>query len=61
MPRYDYECSSCNHKEEHEHSMKDKLSICPKCKKTTYSVVIRPTAIKFNGSGFFVNDYKDSK
>ena len=58
MPNYDYECGSCNHQQEHEHGMMDKIKNCPKCNSEDYYNIIRPTTICFKGSGFYINDYK---
>ena len=61
MPTYTYECQLCDKTFEVVHSMKTKPKRkCPECGHHTLELVITPPAIKFIGSGFFVNDYKDT-
>jgi len=60
MPTYQYECSSCGHTFEIFQSMtKDRLSKCPKCKKSKLQRLIGTgSGIIFKGSGFYETDYK---
>lgn len=58
MPLYEYECEACGHRFERIQKFSDSpLEECPACgKKKLYKLVSSP-AIKFKGSGFYINDY----
>lgn len=60
--RYEYKCDKCNTIKEVFHGMNespDVLCDCD-CQCVTYmKKVISKPAIKFNGSGFYINDYKE--
>lgn len=61
MPIYEYKCDSCEHQfEELQEVKEDPLTLCPKCDKKTLRRLFGTPALKFNGSGFYVNDYKDT-
>lgn len=65
MPTYIYECDKCG-VFECFHSIKDKLDKCPNCNNNIQRVVgsrVGCPSIKFNGTGFYVNDtrYLDSE
>jgi len=58
--RYEYICDYCGSTKEVEHSMKESPKILCHCScqvVTEMRKVIHKPAIKFNGSGFYVNDY----
>jgi putative FmdB family regulatory protein len=57
MPRYDYQCEECDNTIEVTHSMKEEFKEKCECG-GNYEKLISPPSIKFNGSGFYVNDYK---
>ena len=56
---YAYKCPKCNHAEEVSKPMADyqREEKCSKCGEVTVRQLSVP-AIKFVGSGFYVNDYK---
>ncbi|MGH9529054.1 MAG: FmdB family zinc ribbon protein [Terriglobales bacterium] len=57
MPLYEYECKKCHHRFERIQKFSDPhLKKCPDCGGTVELVVSAP-AIKFKGSGWYVNDY----
>ncbi len=61
MPIYEYECTSCAHRFEMKRSFKqsDRDVVCPECGCKTQRV-FSSVPIIFKGSGFYVNDYRDS-
>lgn len=57
MPRYDYECQTCNHIFEVKQSFSSEpVATCPECMNGAQRM-IRAVPIVFKGSGFYVNDY----
>jgi len=60
MPLYEYFCEDCKKFEHLSKSYKDKLTTCPKCGKDV-KLLLSTCALKFVGSGFFVNEYPRSK
>lgn len=60
MPTYQYECASCGHEFEIFQSMtEDRLTRCPKCKKSKlHRLIGTGSGIIFKGSGFYETDYK---
>lgn len=57
MPRYDYECQTCNHVFEVKQSFSSEpVATCPECKNGAQRM-IHAVPIVFKGSGFYVNDY----
>lgn len=60
MARYDYKCTSCNTVFEVEHGMTEHPAVpCPKCGKPAEKV-FNASGIKFEGSGFYNTDQKDT-
>jgi putative FmdB family regulatory protein len=60
MPLYEYCCSSCNKTIEVIQRFSDPdLSICTECGGSLEKVLSAP-AIRFKGSGWYVNDYAKS-
>lgn len=58
MPLYEYECRACGHCFEQIRKFSDlPLKKCPKCGKNTLQKLVSSPAIKFKGSGFYINDY----
>ncbi|HPA71954.1 MAG TPA: zinc ribbon domain-containing protein [Spirochaetota bacterium] len=61
MPTYEYACDSCGHRFDVFQSMKDEpLKECVKCGKEVRRLIGSGAGIIFKGSGFYVNDYKNS-
>lgn len=57
MPTYIYECKTCDKTFEVEQRITaDALTNCECGQNGSVKRLIQPTAVLFNGSGFFVND-----
>lgn len=57
MPIYVYECKKCEQTFEVEQRIvEDALTDCILCPDGKVKRIIQPTAVIFNGSGFYVND-----
>jgi putative FmdB family regulatory protein len=58
MPLYEYECEACGHRFERIRKFSDSaIKVCPTCGKKTVHKLVSSPAIKFKGSGFYINDY----
>ena len=58
MPLYEYQCNACKYIFEKIQKFSDPLvRTCPKCGKDEVEQVLSAPAIKFKGSGWYVNDY----
>ena len=58
MPLYEYECLACGHGFERIQRFSDSpLEECPECGKKMLHKLVSSPAIKFKGSGFYINDY----
>jgi putative FmdB family regulatory protein len=61
MPTYEYECKVCKHRFEVFHSISaEPVKECEKCGAEVKRLIGQGSGIIFKGSGFYVNDYKDS-
>jgi putative FmdB family regulatory protein len=57
MPNYEYLCTKCGHRFEQIRKFSDKqLRKCPECGGVIEQVISAP-AVRFKGSGWYVNDY----
>ena len=57
MPNYEYLCTKCGHRFEQIRKFSDKqLRKCPECGGVIEQVISAP-AMRFKGSGWYVNDY----
>ena len=57
MPLYEYECQQCGlHYERLEHASALHNGTCPECGHVARRLIGAP-ALKFKGSGWYVNDY----
>lgn len=61
MPIYDYQCSSCGHKDE----LMRKISAasteaCPSCGAETFSKQLSAPSFQLNGTGWYATDFKNS-
>jgi len=57
MPNYEYLCQKCGHRFEQIRKFSDKqLRKCPECGGLIEQVISAP-AVRFKGSGWYVNDY----
>ena len=62
MPIYEYHCKNCDVKFEYLKSISEsKPTKCPKCDKEAEKLISNLGGLKFNGSGFYINDYKKEK
>ncbi len=62
MPTYVYACKECEHKFEIFQSFSGRtLRTCPNCGQKALARVIFPAGVVFKGSGFYVNDSKESR
>jgi putative FmdB family regulatory protein len=58
VPLYEYQCKSCKHIFEKIQKFSDPLvTKCPSCGKEEVEQMLSAPAIKFKGSGWYVNDY----
>lgn len=58
MPLYEYQCKACKHIFEKIQLFSAPLvTTCPNCGKDEVEQVLSAPAIKFKGSGWYVNDY----
>jgi putative FmdB family regulatory protein len=62
MPIYDFQCTSCNFKDELLRKSSDAGTIlCPKCSKETFSKMLSAPSFQLSGSGWYATDFKDKK
>lgn len=62
MPTYQYRCQDCLHEfETTQRIVAEPLKTCPACQKESLKRVIGNVGISFKGSGFHINDYKESQ
>ncbi len=62
MPIYDFQCTSCGHKDELMRKISEASSIiCPKCSKETFSKMLSAPSFQLSGSGWYASDFKDKK
>ena len=63
MPTYEYVCPKCHHAFEAFQSMSAApLTQCPKCRKKGLKRLIGGgSGLIFNGTGFYITDYKNKK
>ena len=54
---YDYRCIKCGIFEIQQSMKEEALKECPRCGNTEFNRMIGNVAIKFKGTGFYVNDY----
>ena len=60
MPRYDYQCQTCNHRFEVKQSFSSEpVAKCPECNNASERVIVSVPVV-FKGSGWYVNDYGKS-
>ncbi len=61
MPTYVYTCDTCQTQFEKFQSFKeDPLRTCPHCQNDTARRVFQPVGIVFKGSGWYINDSRNS-
>ena len=60
MPLFEYQCRDCAHRFERLHSYTSRAPRCPECDGRSTRQFSAP-AIRFKGSGFYINDYASKK
>jgi putative FmdB family regulatory protein len=61
LPLYPYRCTECDHRfEKIQHFYSKPEKVCPKCGGALERPLTVP-GLKFNGSGWYVNDYAAKK
>ena len=60
MPIYDYQCTSCGHKEEVMRKVSAaSVEACPKCGAETFSKQLSAPSFQLSGSGWYATDFKN--
>ena len=58
MPLYEYQCDACGNRFEQIQKFSDPpADVCPACGERKLQKLMSSPAIKFKGSGFYINDY----
>jgi putative FmdB family regulatory protein len=61
MPIYDYQCTSCGHKDEVMRKISAaSTEACPKCGAETFSKLLSAPSFQLSGSGWYATDFKNS-
>lgn len=61
MPIYDYQCSSCGHKDEVMRKVSaPSVEACPSCGAETFSKQLSAPSFQLNGTGWYATDFKNS-
>ncbi|HAJ70523.1 MAG TPA: FmdB family transcriptional regulator [Methylophilaceae bacterium] len=59
MPIYDYQCSSCGHKQEVMRKVSaPSIEACPQCGKESFSKQLSAPSFQLSGSGWYATDFK---
>ena len=62
MPIYDFQCTSCGHKDELMRKISEPSTmICPNCSKETFSKMLSAPSFQLSGTGWYASDFKDKK
>jgi putative FmdB family regulatory protein len=62
MPIYDFQCTSCGHKDELMRKISESSTInCPQCAKETFVKMLSAPSFQLTGSGWYASDFKDKK
>ena len=60
MPTYRYRCEYCKNELQVDQKISDlRLKKCPGCNRDSLNRIPFVTNLSFQGSGFYVNDYKN--
>jgi len=61
MPIYEYRCSSCGFQKEYLQKIADPvLTVCPECRRGTFSKMLTAAGFQLKGSGWYATDFKNS-
>jgi putative FmdB family regulatory protein len=59
MPIYEYRCSECGFQKEYLQKVSDpRLTVCPECRKETFSKMLTAAGFQLKGSGWYATDFK---
>jgi putative FmdB family regulatory protein len=62
MPIYDFQCTSCGHKDELMRKISESSTlICPQCSQETFVKMLSAPSFQLSGSGWYASDFKDKK
>jgi putative FmdB family regulatory protein len=62
MPIYDFQCTSCGHKDELMRKISEPTTTnCPECGKETFAKMLSAPSFQLSGSGWYASDFKDKK
>jgi len=60
MPIYDYQCTSCGHKDEVMRKISAaSTEACPQCGAETFSKLLSAPSFQLSGSGWYATDFKN--
>jgi putative FmdB family regulatory protein len=60
MPIYDYQCTSCGHKDEVMRKISAaSTEVCPACGAETFSKQLSAPSFQLSGSGWYATDFKN--
>jgi putative FmdB family regulatory protein len=61
MPIYEYRCTSCGFQKEYLQKISDPvMSVCPECRKSTFSKMVTAAGFQLKGSGWYATDFRNS-
>jgi putative FmdB family regulatory protein len=61
MPIYDYQCQSCQYKNEVMRKISaPSVEACPECGEETFSKQLSAPSFQLNGNGWYATDFKNS-
>ena len=62
MPIYDFQCTSCDFKNELMRKISEPTTInCPQCSQETFAKMLSAPSFQLSGSGWYASDFKDKK
>jgi putative FmdB family regulatory protein len=62
MPIYDFQCTSCGHKDELMRKISESSTdVCPGCQQATFSKMLSAPSFQLSGTGWYASDFKDKK
>ncbi len=62
MPLYDFQCTSCSHKDEVLRKISaSNVTACPKCQQETFEKMVSAPTFRLNGTGWYETDFKGGK
>ena len=62
MPIYDFQCTSCDFKDELlRKSSETGTILCPKCQQATFRKMLSAPSFQLSGTGWYATDFKDKR